>query len=151
MMLLRTVTIGVIASALLGLASATPATAAAAGAGATPQDPYLAPVGGSVSHVDDSIHAHLEGGDVVIDLSAGLLRSRTRIVVLVNDRYVGETYSGSAYYASRWSIGDRVFLRMGPAKAGDRLEVSVIGGRPGEPIGSRSARYPLLEEELRGN
>ncbi|MDY0914840.1 hypothetical protein [Rathayibacter festucae] len=145
---LRTVTIGVIAAALLGLESAPPATAAASDPSGTP-DSSLVPIDGSVSHADTSIHAHLLDGDVVIDMSAGLLQSRTRIVVLVNDRYVGETYFGSAYYATRWSVGDRVFLRMGPARAGDDLEVSVVSGRPGDSLGSKYGRYPLLEEELR--
>jgi hypothetical protein len=147
MILLRTATIGVITAALLGLASGPPATAAAGVLGATASASESE--GGSVSHVDDSIHARLEGDDVVIDMSAGLLQSRTRIVVLVNDRYIGETYSGSAYYASRRSIGERVLLTMGPARAGDHLEVSVISGRPGDPLGSRYGRYPLLEEDLR--
>ncbi|NQX16699.1 hypothetical protein [Rathayibacter sp. VKM Ac-2857] len=144
---LRTFTIGVIAAALLGLASAPPATAAASDPSGTP-DSSLVPIDGSVSHADTSIHAHLLDGDVVIDMSAGLLQSRTRIVVLVNDRYVGETYFGSAYYATRWSVGDRVFLRMGPARAGDEVRVAVIGGRPGESLGSRFGQYDLFDERL---
>ena len=147
MKLLRTVTTGVIAAALLGLAPA-PFAMAATGDPGPGEDPSLVPINGSVSHADTSIHAHLLDGDVVIDMSAGLVQSRTRIVMLVNDRYVGETYLDSAYYASRWAVGDRVFLRMGPAGPGDELRVAVIGGRPGEPLGSRFGQYDLLKERL---
>ncbi|ROP49259.1 MULTISPECIES: hypothetical protein [unclassified Rathayibacter] len=147
MKLVRTTTIGVIAAALLGLASAPPATAAG-DTGGTATDPTLCTTNHSVYQVDTTVNAHLDGQDVVIDLSAGLFRTRTRIVVLVNDEYIGETYCGSAYYADRWSVGDRVFLRMKPARPGDALRVAVIGGTPGGSLGSRYGQYSLLEERL---
>lgn len=146
MTLLRTLTTGVIAAALLGLATASPATASDAGGTAT--DSTVCSTNHSVAGVDTSVNAHLDGQDVVIDLSAGLFRTRTRIVVLVNDEYIGETYCGSAYYADRWSVGDRVFLRMKPAKPGDALRVAVIGGTPGGSLGSRYGQHSLLEERL---
>lgn len=146
MTLLRTVTAGVIAAALLGLAIAPPATAS--DTGGTGTESSLCSANHSVAGVDTSVHAHLDGTDVVIDLSAGLFRTRTRIVVLVNDEYLGETYCGSAYYAARWSVGDRVFLRMGTAKPGDEVRVAVIAGRPGESLGSRSGQYDLFAERL---
>ncbi|MCJ1684197.1 hypothetical protein [Rathayibacter sp. VKM Ac-2928] len=147
MKLIRTTTIGVIAAVLLGLASAPPATAAD-DTGGTATDSTLCTTNHSVYKADTTVKAHLDGTDVVIDVSAGLFRTRTRIVVLVNDEYIGETYCGTAYYAHRWSAGDRVFMRMGPAKPGDEVRVAVIGGRPGEPIGSRFGQYSLLEERL---
>lgn len=75
----------------------------------------------------------LAAGSVEMTLPAAAVAAPRRLMVFVNDRYVGETYQGRVFYLGSRGDGKTTVLSGGSGfRSGDRVELRLATGYPGQ-------------------
>lgn len=78
-------------------------------------------------------------GHLTYTASRNLTDGDRRVMVFVNDRYIGETYRGVSYYMGYTKDATNTTMYPGGTFArGDEVEIRLVQGAPGEPTGTAS-------------
>ena len=88
-------------------------------------------------------------GRLTVGMTRELQQSANRVMIWVNGSYVGETYRGSSYYSS--VSMDRNTVNVVPGvtvKAGDRVQVGIVPGVPGNSYPSPSTIALLADTQV---
>ena len=91
------------------------------------------------------------GGGVAMTQTTALRDSSARVVVWINGEYTGETYEGATHYASAVAIDSGkldVYFGKIDASPGDLVQIGIVPGGPGSPLGDPRSSNLLYEARL---
>lgn len=91
------------------------------------------------------------GSGVAVTETTALRDSSARVVVWVNGEYTGETYAGATHYASAVAIdSSKLDVSFGKivTSPGDLVQIGIVPGGPGSPLGDPRSSNLLYEARL---
>lgn len=94
--------------------------------------------------VDIAVGLAVEPSKIIVELDKAIHQSLNRIVVMVNNSYIGESYNGVSYYGSVSGsnplISKLIFESKISMKSGDIVNVHLLPGVPGNSLDLNKGR-----------
>ncbi|MGH1550559.1 SGNH/GDSL hydrolase family protein [Leifsonia poae] len=95
------------------------------------------------------VEVSASGGRLKVAMTRELHASANRVIIWVNGAYAGETYRGSTYYGSVSARRNTVeVVPSATVKAGDRVQVGIVPGVPGNSYPSPGSVSLLADTQV---